>query len=172
VIVLDNINKIQEEIEKLQNEIDAQMTYFNEKLKTPLMEASVGMSDKAFFVHYIKAFKYNRVKVIFSRYKVKVGKYGKRSKIMKKVEIRYKHRKVLEFEYRGEGVDFDLKKFHACEWLQDFDSLMERVSEGILEDEKKEELKLLKARRKIVKRQCVSISPLCKEDGDEIIERD
>ena len=158
---MTEVGRIQEDIKRLENEINERQNYFYSELESKLMKVANMVSVGQFFTPFHKSFKQGRLKIIFTR-----SKYSKRwSKkyFISRIVIRYKYKTVLLFEYNDTTEKGDLKLFHPCEWLSHINALCEYIPQMLQEEGSKDRLNQLKEREKKLKSKCKNFKVLCDE---------
>jgi len=154
--------KMREDIKSLEKEIKERENYFYDEVKPKLMRIVNMVTIRSAFTHYTVVYQQGRLKIIFSRFR-RSGVRRRRKDIIRKIEIRYKYRTVLLFEYNDTTNKDNLIVFHSCDWLTHIDTLCESIPQMIQEEDYKDELKRLKKRQKKLKTKCENFKVSCNE---------
>lgn len=157
----ESVDKMREDIKRLEKEINERQDYFNSELKSKLMKVANMVSVQQSFTPFHESYKQGRLKIIFTRFRY--SKRWSKKYTIRRIVIRYKYRTVLLFEYNDFDDKSSLKIFHPCDWLSHIDALCERIPQMLQEEDSKDELKRLKKRQKKLKAKCKSFKALCEE---------
>ena len=157
----ESVDKMREDIKRLEKEINERQDYFNSELKSKLMKVANMVSVQQSFTPFHESYKQGRLKIIFTRFRY--SKRWSKKYTIRRIVIRYKYRTVLLFEHDDATNKGNLKLFHPCEWLSHINALCESTPQVIQEENSKDRLKQLKKRQKKLKTKCKNFKVSCDE---------
>ena len=154
--------KIRDELSIIEAEIDRQHDYCQEYVLPYVRMVAKKSLQRQPNPLWMLVHTHKGIRMSIRKYKLRGRSRKHRYRIQ--VNIWYKFRKVLEYHMGRDNTYSNLKVFHACDWINEFEEFLSCVKEKFVREDLKLKEKHLKGALKSMKSRCDKYKNYCKKD--------